>query len=205
VTPLIAPGDSFVAHFAPPRAGTFMYHSHVEEPRHHRGGLVGALLVHEWAPRERPDTTADDVVFVLKTARAGGLDGEGMPRDVPVPVQINGRTDPDTVVLRAGRRYRFRLIGLPTGRPSMTAWLTARPDSAYANLRDTMLVRWRPVAKDGAELPERDSAPRAATQVVSIGETHDVEFVPTQRGELRLEVRPASLGRLTVRVPIRLE
>ena len=42
-------------------------------------------------------------------------------------------------------------------------------------------------------------------QVVSIGETHDVEFVPTERGTLRLEVRPGSLGRLTVRVPIRVE
>src|SRR5690242_16960554 len=31
LTPAIAPGDSFVARFAPPRAGTFMYHAHVDE------------------------------------------------------------------------------------------------------------------------------------------------------------------------------
>ena len=68
-----------------------------------------------------------------------------------------------------------------------------------------MLVRWRPIAKDGADLPERDRTLRPATQVVSIGETHDVEFVPTERRTLRLEVRPGSLGRLTVRVPIRVE
>jgi hypothetical protein len=68
-----------------------------------------------------------------------------------------------------------------------------------------MLVRWRTVAKDGAELPEGDRALRSATQVVSIGETHDVEFVPAEKGVLRFEVRPVSLGRLTVRVPIRVE
>jgi len=108
-------------------------------------------------------------------------------------------------VLRVGRSYRFRLINLAVTSPNAAVYPTARPDSSLANLPDSMLVRWRAIAKDGADLPERDRALRPATQVVSIGETHDVEFVPTERGTLRLEVRPASLGRLTVRVPIRVE
>jgi FtsP/CotA-like multicopper oxidase with cupredoxin domain len=204
VAPLIAPGDSFVARFAPPRAGTFMYHSHVEEPRQHRAGLVGALLVRDRATRDRPDTAAEDLVFVYKTARLGGLDAEGLPREVPVPIQINGQADPDTTVLRAGRRYRFRLVGLPTGRPNTTTWLTARPDSSYANLRDTLVVRWRPVAKDGRDLPPAEQAPRLARQIVSMGETYDFEYVPAGPGTLRLEVRAAGArGRLLARAPIR--
>ena len=43
LSPMIAPGDSFEARFTPPRSGTFIYHSHVDEPRQHRAGLIGAL------------------------------------------------------------------------------------------------------------------------------------------------------------------
>jgi FtsP/CotA-like multicopper oxidase with cupredoxin domain len=193
LAPLIAPSDSFEARMTPPRSGTFIYHSHVNEERHHRAGLAGALVVRD--PSQRADDGADHLFFI-KSAR--GFDDA-------FPMEINGRVDPDTLVLRVGQTYRFRLINLAVTSPNATVYLTARPDSSLANLRDTMVVRWRTIAKDGAELPERDRALRSATQVVSIGETHDVEFVPTEKGTLRFEVRPVSLGRLTVRVPIRVE
>ena len=99
----------------------------------------------------------------------------------------------------------LRFVGLTVTSPNATVYLTARPDSSFANLLDTMLVRWRPLAKDGADLPERERTLRLAQQAVSIGETYDFEFQPLQRGQLRLEVRPPSQGRLTVRVPIRVE
>jgi manganese oxidase len=191
LAPLIAPRDSFEARMTPPRSGTFIYHSHVDEERQHRAGLVGALVV-----RERLTMAPAEHLFFMKSAR--GSVG-------PFPMEINGRVNPDTVVLRVGRPYRFRLINLGVSSPNATVYLTARPDSSLANLRDTMLVQWRSIAKDGADLPEHDRALRPASQVVSIGETHDVEFTPTERGMLRLEVRPVSLGRLTVRVPIRVE
>ena len=191
IAPLIAPRDSFEARMTPPRSGTFIYHSHVDEERQHRAGLVGALVV-----RNRLTSDTAEQLFFIKSAR-GAIDA--------FPMEINGRVDPDTIVLRVGRSYRFRLINLAVTSPNAAVYPTARPDSSLANLPDSMLVRWRAIAKDGADLPERDRALRPATQVVSIGETHDVEFVPTERGTLRLEVRPASLGRLTVRVPIRVE
>jgi manganese oxidase len=192
VTPLIAPRDSFDARFTPPRSGTFIYHSHVDEVRHHRAGLAGALIVRDRAaPR-----TADEHVFFIKSARGS---------NASFPMEINGQVDPDTVVLRVGRMYRLRFIGLSVTSPNAGVYLTARPDSSLANLRDTMLVRWRPLAKDGADLPERERTLRPAQQVVSIGETYDFEFEPLARGELRIEVRPASAGRLFVRVPVRVE
>jgi len=89
LSPLIAPGDSFVARFTPPRAGTFMYHSHVDEPRQQRAGLVGPLIV-------RDDAAADmslDITFLFKLARA---------RDNG-PFEINGQLNPDTLRLRAGQ------------------------------------------------------------------------------------------------------
>ncbi len=39
------PGDSFVAEFVPPRAGTFIYHTHANEQLQMGSGLYGALVV----------------------------------------------------------------------------------------------------------------------------------------------------------------
>jgi hypothetical protein len=75
-----------------------------------------------------------------------------------------------------------------------------------------MVVRWRPVAKDGADLPMGARGERLARQIVSMGETYDFEYTPTRRGTLRLEVRSANPppgfgapGQLLVRVPIRVD
>ena len=192
LAPLIAPSDSFEAHLTPPRSGTFIYHSHVDEPRHHRAGLAGALIVRDGAPTA-PST---DHVFFFKSARGSSQD---------FPAEINGQVNPDTVVLRVGVRYRFRFINLAISHPNATVYLTARPDSSDANLRDSMLVQWRPLAKDGWELPEESRALRPAQQIVSIGETYDFEVQPLSRGDLRIEVRPPSARRLAVRVPVRVE
>jgi FtsP/CotA-like multicopper oxidase with cupredoxin domain len=192
LAPIMAARDSFEARFTPPRSGTFIYHSHVDEVRHHRAGLGGALIV-----RDGPRAPADEEhLFFIKSSRR--------PSEVS-PMEINGMVDPDTIVLRVGRPYRFRFVGLAVGSPNATVYLTSRPDSSSLNLRDTMLVQWRTLAKDGADLPERERTLRPAQQVVSIGETHDIEFRPMARGELRLEVRPPSAGRLFVRVPVRVE
>ena len=192
LAPLIAASDSFEARFTPPRSGTFIYHSHVDEPRHHRAGLAGALIVRDSAPTD----PTEEHLFFIKSAR-GSRES--------FPMEINGAVNPDTIVLKMGRRYRFRFIGLSVTSPNATVYLTARPDSSLMNLRDTMLVQWRPLAKDGADLPERDRTLRPAQQTVSIGETYDIEFQPPARGELRIEVRPPSAGRLFVRVPVRVE
>ena len=45
VTPMVAPGSSFVVRFTPPRTGTFMYHTHLHDRRQLTSGLYGAMLV----------------------------------------------------------------------------------------------------------------------------------------------------------------
>ena len=192
LAPIIAPADSFEARMTPPRSGTFIYHSHVDEPRHHRAGLGGAIIVRDG----RPAAPANEHLFFIKSAR--GSTGTS-------PMEINGQVNPDTIVMRRGETYRFRFVNLAVTSPNATVYLTARPDSSLENLRDTMLVQWRPVAKDGADLPPQSRALRPAQQLVSIGETYDFEVQPFVRGELRIEVRPVSAGRLFVRVPVRVE
>lgn len=79
-------------------------------------------------------------------------------------------------------------------RHSRAVSLTTRPDSSLANLCDSMVVEWRPAAEGGVPLPEAEQVVGRAQPALSNGETHDVEFVPTARGTLRLEVRPRRSG-----------
>lgn len=186
LSPLIAPSDSFVARFTPPRSGTFMYHSHVDEPRQQRAGLVGALIVRDAAHAD----TALDLTFLFKLARHRGNG----------PFEINGRLNPDTLRLRVGQTYRVRLIALQNEFPYISVALTARADSAFAAVPDEQVAQWIPVAKDGAELAAQYRVPRLAIQRMSMGEIYDFEFVPEQTGNLRLELRV--MGRLARRTPI---
>jgi FtsP/CotA-like multicopper oxidase with cupredoxin domain len=192
--PIIAPQDSFEVLMTPPRSGTFIYHSHVDEPRQQRAGLAGPLIV-----RDRTDmSTRDDLVFFIKNARAGGLTGPEF--------EINGKVNPDTLVLQVGRQYRLRLIGLQVSNPNAETTVTARADSVVGNPRDTLLIQWRPLAKDAIELPQAEQTLREARQVVTMGETYDFAFVPTKPGQLRMEVRVSvPRPRLMVRLPIRVE
>ncbi len=200
LSPAIAPGDSFDVRFTPPRAGTFMYHAHVDEVRQQSGGMEGALIVREPGAAVSPD----DHVFFLKGSRLGPLADE--------PLDINGRANPDTVTLHVGHAARLRFLSLASVNPNATVWLTARPDSSRVNTSDSMVVRWIPVAKDGMDLPHAARGERSAHQIISMGETYDFEYTPARRGILRLEVRTATpppgagaAGRLLARVPIRVE
>jgi FtsP/CotA-like multicopper oxidase with cupredoxin domain len=192
ISPMIAPRDSFEARFTPPRSGTFIYHSHINEVRQHAAGLVGALIVRDGnAPLEN-----DHVIFIKAPQSGPGN----------TPLEINGQLNPDTIVFRVGVPQRIRLISLAAFNPNATVWLTTRPDSSFANRPDSLVVQWRPVAKDGADLPASARTPKLARQLVSMGETYDFEYTPTSKGLMRIEVRPpGAAGSLLARIPIRVE
>ena len=89
--------------------------------------------------------------------------------------------------------------------------LTARSDSAFASRQDTLIQRWRPIAKDAAAIPSTARTARLARQVVRMGETYDFEYTPARPGLLQLEIRstpPPGIPvprQLLIRVPIRAE
>ena len=134
VTPMIEPGGTFVVRFTPPRAGTFIYHTHLHDNRQLTSGLYGAMLVVE--PGETFDEAVDHV-FVL---------GRGGPA-LDAPVVINGQSAPQAV-WKAGTRHRIRLINIT---PNDIVAVSLRTNAAP--------VTWRPLAKDGAPLPADRSAP----------------------------------------------
>jgi FtsP/CotA-like multicopper oxidase with cupredoxin domain len=165
VTPHIEPTGSFVARFTPPRAGTFIYHTHFNDYVQLTTGLYGALIVLE--PGQVLDNEVDHV-FVFSQ---DGLD------DQKDPVLINGATTPPAMSLQAGRKQRFRLIGI-----------TASQSARVRLRRADELVMWRFLAKDGAALPEALVKMQPADLEIFPGETYDFEFVPVERTPLRLEV-----------------
>jgi manganese oxidase len=180
ISPAIAPRDSFEARFTPPRAGTFIYHTHVDEVRQQRAGLAGALLVLE------PGTTYDpktDIPLVITTPR--------LVADNPV-VLLNGSSTPAPLELRAGVSHRIRIINIHIFRPSMILSL----------LQAETPVKWRAMAKDGMDLPAVRATTRPAVQQLGNGETYDFEVIPAGPGDLRLEVRAAA-GDLLVTMPVR--
>ena len=177
LAPAIAPGDSFVARFTPPRSGTFMYHTHMDDARQERAGMVGPLIVRDSAAAPSPD----EHTFLLKGARLGHRS----------PLEIDDGSRADTIELRVGRAVRLRLASLAWTNPTPLVSLAAKPDSGLPRGQAEVL-QWTPLAKDGFDLPPAARTPRAARQVISMGETYDYVFTPTRPGLYVLSARPGA-------------
>jgi FtsP/CotA-like multicopper oxidase with cupredoxin domain len=162
IAPAIRPGKRFEVRLTPRRAGTFMYHTHLDELRQQYGGLIGALVVLE--PGEKWDTSRD-LVFLLS-------DG------VPGRIYINGSLTPAPKELEVGKTYRLRIADIAVFRQALSVRL----------VRDSALVSWRPIAKDGFTLPKAQATMRPSVVNLPSGETADFEFTPDRAGELLLEV-----------------
>lgn len=179
IAPAIAARDSFVARFTPPRAGTFIYHPHADELRQQQAGLSGAIVVLEPGQTFNPE---NDVVLLVSVPR----------REVDAAtVLLNGTNKPAAREWRVGQRYRLRFVDIHTARPSMSARL----------LRDSTVLSWRAVAKDGMDLPADQATVRPAQQLMGNGETYDFEFTPTEPGNIRLTMSAAT-GLVLVTMPI---
>ena len=184
LAPPVAPGQSFVAKFTPPRAGTFIYHTHWHKDAQLAGGLYGPLIILE--PGERYDPETDHVVII-------GLNG--VPQEPPLePFALNGSATPAAIVMRAGVPNRLRLINITTLNDNLQAFVV--------NNRGEQTT-WKPLAKDGATLPAGQTAPRPARQLVTVGETYDFEIQPPRSQSLWLEVRRGS-GKFLLQAQIKL-
>jgi manganese oxidase len=159
--PAIRPDSSFDVHITAKRSGTFLYHTHFDEMRQQYGGLVGALIVLE------PGTTFDstrDLIFLLSDKDNGEL-------------LVNGSTASPPKELHAGTKYRLRIADIGVSRTALHARV----------VRDSSVLSWRPVAKDGFTLPASQAMFRPSDARVASGETADFEFTPDRAGEFALQ------------------
>jgi manganese oxidase len=177
IMPPIAPADSFVAEFVPPRAGTFIYHSHFGELEQILGGLFGPLIVLE--PGERYDPEHDHIFTI-------GLAGAGFPGAAQQGT-VNGTTRLPDLELVAGRSYRFRFINIGDFR------------TIIALVGDDGFPAARPIAKDGADLPAQQATTGILNLLTAPGETADYAVV-LEPGNYRLEFKTQLPGWI---VPVR--
>ena len=164
VAPPIAPNDSFVAHLTLPRAGTFIYHTHLGDLIQLTSGLYGAIVVLK--PGQTFDPTTDHVYVA-------GWDGTADPPSI----LVNGDSVLPPVVFAAGKVHRLRLVNIG---PAVPVRVTLA--------RDTSPVNWRIVAKDGADFPPGRVVTRRAEIEMDIGEVYDAEFDAREPGEYVLTI-----------------
>ena len=180
VTPPIAPGETFVADMTPPRAGTFMYHTHWHDALQLSSGMYGPLIVLE--PGQEYDPTTERMVLVSQAP------------NVPLsgPLLLNGSVTPAPLEMQVGRTYRIRLINIT---PSNV-------ESAVRLASGDQPIEWRNIAKDGVDLPTAQAVITKELLSLAVGETRDFEFQPTAAGNLRVEFRHPD-GRFRTSIDVR--
>ncbi len=164
-TPPIAPGETFVARMTPPRAGTFIYHTHWHDIAQLTGGLYGALIVLE--PGQKYEPEHDRVYLVSRSGR----------RSVANSLLLNGMNKPPEQTMRAGEKYRLRFINITPN------------DGIEFDLRQAeTAARWKWIAKDGADLPASQAKACEAKQRFGPGETYDYELEASATGDLNVAI-----------------
>lgn len=173
IMPPVAPGDSFVAEFTPPRSGTYPYHSHLNERHQILSGMYGAIIV-----TDQPRDTVHDHLVV-----AGGGGPEIFKKIESPYALVNGRRFPPPMRLTVGEKHRLRLLSI---HPDWRVAFSIRTDSSVG--------RWRAIAKDGADLPPALATDRPAYVEMGPGETADFEFESATPGQWRFEVKSVETG-----------
>jgi FtsP/CotA-like multicopper oxidase with cupredoxin domain len=167
IMPPIPPGQTFAAEFTPPRSGTFPYHSHLHEMRQIGSGMYGAIIVSD-APR---DTTRDHVIV------AGG---GGLPmfyKEGPSFLLVNGSRTPGPIQMTVGESNRLRIVSIHADEVLRFRFGT-----------EAQAATWKPLARDGADLPAALRTPKPAVATMGPGETADFTYVPAKPGRMMLEV-----------------
>ena len=181
LAPHIAPSDSFIVRFTPPRSGTFIYHTHFAEEHQLSSGMYGALIVLEPGVRHDPAT---DRLLIFGQAGPG--------RATHTDMLLNGERNP-SFDFEVGKTHRLRIINI---NPNTPLTVSLRADSVPA--------RWRAVAKDGADLSARMATVRPASVRIGVGEAYDYEFTPERRGDLILSaLNPEGHARVVSVVRVR--
>ncbi|HEX2723959.1 MAG TPA: multicopper oxidase domain-containing protein, partial [Gemmatimonadaceae bacterium] len=165
LAPMIAPGDSFTARLSLPRAGTFIYHTHLNDVEQVTSGMYGPIVVLE--PGEKFDRSRDHVFTI-------GWDGPKASS-----VVVNGDSVAPPLILDAAGTHRLRFVNIA-------------PAAVYtiALIRDTTVATWRPRGKDGADLPMGLRKPGPAVTRLDAGETFDAEIEHLSPGDYTLNIGP---------------
>ena len=185
LAPLIQPGDSFTVHITPPRAGSYMYHTHMHDLQL-LDGLYGPLIVLEPGKTYQPETDktllisqgATNTVFTRNWV--GGFTGLGF--------LMNGSNKPPDMIMKKDSTYRLRVINI-IGQENSDFTDLPRAGFYISLKKDGKPVMWKLIDQDGMNMPARLHETRAAiNQRCGPGTIRDFEFTPDKSGSYRFEV-----------------
>ena len=167
--PGIPPGETFRYEFTLRQSGTFMYHSHFDEMVQMGLGTIGMFVVHPRAPLGPPV----DRDFSLMLSEWAIKPGTRRPDPTVMNdfniFTVNGKVFPATapLVVRTGQRVRIRLGNLGA--------TDHHPFHIHGHA-------FRVTGTDAGRVPESAWVP-AATVLVPVGSTRDIEFVADAPGD----------------------
>jgi FtsP/CotA-like multicopper oxidase with cupredoxin domain len=165
-TPAIAPGASFTARMTPPRAGTFIYHTHWHDDRQLFNGVYGPLIVLDPGQKYDPET---DRILVFSFGRYAPFG---------LMLLVNGHPQPDPLELHTGIRYRLRMINITSSAADLRVRLTS----------SDAVAQWKVIAKDGADVPSAQLRSSDADMGITVGETYDIEYQTESPGVADLKI-----------------
>lgn len=177
----VQPGERFEYRFVVPDAGTFWYHSHVNETEQLERGLYGALVVRG---RDEPVFDRERVVLLddLKLDESGEIAPFGDPHEHHAGREgevrlVNGRQEPE-LEIAAGQVERWRVVNVANTR--------------YVRLS----IGGRPFARVGTDGGLLTHAVDATEILLTPGERVDLAVGPFERGQvLPIEALPYDRGK----------
>ncbi len=165
VSPALLPGKDFTYKLSSMRAGSFIYHSHLDDVNQLTDGLYGPLIVIGENDTYNPVT---DHYYII-----GWKNPDPMTRD---EIELNGRSeDPPIQQAVVGETHRIRLMHIA---PASEAFVGMTKNGKPVPIRF--------VAKDGADVPERLQVLMDESPGYGVGETADFSFTPTEPGTYEL-------------------
>lgn len=183
LAPLLQPGDTFVVHLQPPRAGTFMYHTHMHS-RQLLDGLYGPLIVVN--PGESFNPQHDKLFLISQGGASMKFTRHWLTGFSNVHYLLNGSNKPPEMQLKKGVKYRFRVMNISA---QQNSYFTSAQSGFFISLKrdDGKPVNWKSIDKDGMSNAALNEPGSADHQRAAPGTTHDFEFTPDKTGNYVFE------------------
>ena len=185
----ILPGETFEYRFSVPDAGTFWYHSHVNETVQMERGLYGAIVVEETGPL----ITDNDRVFMIDDMKLNEDHSFYLPKGYFKKMKerhdgrqgetllINGKENP-VIAMNAGQQERWRFINSSSARYFELS-LGGRP--------------FKVIATDGGLLNQVQTV---SSLLITPGERYEIIAGPFKEGEV-INIESLAYNRVTFLKP----
>ena len=165
-SPAIEPGDSFTYKLSTMRAGTFVYHSHLDDVNQLTQGLYGPMIIIGENEVYHPEL---DHFYMMGWKNSN----PGKPEDL----DLNGWQEVPDQKAKLGETHRLRLINIA---PAGNGWVRMT--------KNDKIIPIKAIAKDGADFPLPQQIEVEVTPRLFVGETADYSFTPTEPGVYTFKV-----------------